>query len=97
MGFFKNWIGPKVRYVKKAKQTRFHHCHWPGCDQQVPPALWGCRKHWFMLPKTIRDQIWLTYRIGQEINGNPSDRYLAAAQQAQEWIKENCSRSRGKS
>jgi hypothetical protein len=82
-------IESKVRYVKSQGQTRNHECHWPGCDKQVPPAMWGCKKHWFMLPKYLRDKIWRCYRPGQEVDGDPSDEYLEAAREVQEWIRQH--------
>ena len=48
--------------------------------------MWGCREHWFTLPKRLRDLIWVTYVPGQEITKTPSDGYLAAARQVQTWI-----------
>jgi hypothetical protein len=77
----------KVRYVKAQGQTRRHGCHWPGCTKQVPPAMWGCKTHWFALPKDLRDLIWATYRIGQEATGSPSAGYREAASAVQEWIR----------
>lgn len=65
-----------------------HTCHWPGCDRDVPPAIWGCSQHWFKLPKQLRDQIWRTYVPGQEITKSPSPEYMAAAHAVQEWIHE---------
>jgi len=65
-----------------------HTCHWPGCAAAVPPAMWGCRKHWFTLPKALRDEIWRTYRPGQEITKTPSEAYLHAAHAVQAWIAE---------
>lgn len=79
----------KVQHVLRAGQTRNHECHWPGCGKQVPPAMWGCRKHWYDLPIDIRNAIWKTYRIGQERDGSPSREYLAAADAAQRWIAAN--------
>lgn len=79
----------KRRHVKAARQSRFHTCHWPGCKQQVPPAMWGCKTHWFKLPGYIRARIWHAYEIGQEESLSPSEEYLAAAQEAQDWIKAN--------
>ena len=76
----------KVEYVKAQPQTREHLCHWPGCEKQVPPAMWGCKPHWFALPKPIRDAIWSAYRPGQENTMSPSREYIAAALDAQEWI-----------
>lgn len=79
----------KADHVRKARQTRNHPCHWPDCEVQVPPAKWGCSRHWFMLPKRLRDRIWSTYEIGQEESLNPSKEYVAAAREVQEWIKEH--------
>lgn len=78
----------KAAYVKAQGQTRDHHCHWPGCSRQVPPAMWGCRPHWFTLPQDLRNRIWATYRPGQEINGTPSPAYIEAAEAVQRWIAE---------
>lgn len=78
----------KADYVRSQGQTRPHHCHWPGCGRQVPPSLWGCKEHWFTLPKPIRDRIWSTYRPGQEIDGKPSEAYIRMAREAQAWIAE---------
>jgi hypothetical protein len=78
----------KAEYVKAQPQTRAHHCHWPGCTAQVPPAMWGCKPHWFMLPQAIRMAIWTAYRPGQEVTMTPSDAYIKAAEAAQDWIRE---------
>lgn len=82
-------ISDKVNYVKSQEQYRNHTCHWPGCEQQVPPALWGCKKHWYMLPEYLRMRVWAAYRIGQEVNMNPSDEYMAVIKMVNEWIKDH--------
>lgn len=79
-------IGQKADYVKRAGQTRDHHCHWPGCDKQVPPAMWGCKTHWFKLPRALRNKVWATYQPGQEVDLSPSAEYLAVAHEVQAWI-----------
>lgn len=66
-----------------------HHCHWPGCEKEVPPAMWGCSAHWFALPQRLRNKIWATYKKGQEISKTPSAAYLDAAREVQEWIAAN--------
>lgn len=76
----------KVAYVKSQRQTRDHHCHWPGCTEQVKPAVWGCYRHWMMLPKYLRDKFWATFRPGQETNYTPSREYVAVAREVQLWI-----------
>ncbi len=79
----------KADYVKSQPQTRAHTCHWPDCNKQVPPAMWGCKTHWFKLPKRLRDEIWLTYEPGQEVDMSPSSDYLDAADEVEKWILEN--------
>lgn len=79
-------LSAKVEHVLSQPQVREHHCHWPGCEQQVPPAKWGCTAHWFKLPKGIRSAIWRAYRPGQELTKSPDKAYLSAAKAAQEWI-----------
>lgn len=54
-----------------------HTCHAHGCNRPVPPSMWGCRTHWFSLPKAVRDAVWREYRSGQEVDKRPSPRYLA--------------------
>lgn len=81
-------VSTKRKYVLGQGQTRRHHCHWPGCEESVPPAMWGCKRHWFKLPKHIRDRIWAAFNPGQEATMTPSDEYIEAAQEAQEWIED---------
>lgn len=69
-------ISEKVAYVKSQGQTRDHTCHWPGCNKQVPPALWGCKEHWYSLPGWLRVKVWAAYRIGQERTMDVSPEYI---------------------
>ena len=81
-------LASKVEHVKDAKQDRDHTCHWPGCDLQVAPALWGCKRHWYMLPIHIRKRIWATYKIGQERgDARVSSAYVAVAREAEEFAR----------
>jgi hypothetical protein len=64
-----------------------HLCHAPGCGTPVPPQMFACRPHWFMLPKRLRDAIWATYRRGQEITKDPSPAYLEAARAAADYLR----------
>lgn len=74
----------KAAYVLSQSQTRLHHCHWTGCTRQVPPAMWGCKAHWFALPAHLRARIWTAYK--PEISGTPSEQYVAVAREVQAWI-----------
>lgn len=78
----------KYDHVRRATQDRDHTCHWPGCKVQCKPAFWGCRQHWYALPKDIQNEIWRTYEAGQEQTMTPSDAYLRAANRAQAWIRD---------
>ena len=63
-----------------------HTCHATNCKTEVPPAMWGCKRHWFMVPKDIRDRIWRSYRTGQCDDWNPSTEYCMAARDAVEAV-----------
>jgi hypothetical protein len=39
-----------------------HECPAPGCDAQVPRSQLACRRHWFAIPKPLRDEVWRAYR-----------------------------------
>lgn len=82
-------MSEKADYVRRQRQDRSHTCHWPDCDRQVPPAMWGCKQHWFKLPKRLRDAIWDEYVPGQEQRMDPSEGYLTVAQEVQDWIRAN--------
>ena len=56
-----------------------HTCHATGCDKHVPPEMFMCKTHWFMLPKSMRNDIWTTYRVGQCDDMNPSKEYCEIA------------------
>lgn len=53
-----------------------HVCHALRCNAPVPPKMFMCRQHWFMLPKPMRDKVWALYRDGQEVRKNPTRAYL---------------------
>lgn len=89
----------KRAYVRARKGTpaRGHKCHWPGCDRDVPAAMWGCYSHWMTLPKFLRDKIWRSYQPGQEISKTPSAAYVEVAREVQAWIEQHlAAASKGK-
>lgn len=52
--------------------------------------MWGCRAHWFTLPKYLRDRIFACYRIGQEdsrVKVSPS--YIIVAKETRAWIMDH--------
>lgn len=62
-----------------------HQCFWPGCTQQVPLEYFGCRRHWFTLPRHYRDQIWDTYKPGQPASAAHLKNLGAAIQWSREY------------
>lgn len=82
-------IADKAAYVRLQPQTRNHTCHWPGCQKQVPPAMWGCIVHWRKLPQWLRNKVWDAYVPGQEKTLTPSEKYLTVAAEVEQWIKSN--------
>jgi hypothetical protein len=56
--------------------------------------MWGCKNHWFRLPKILRDKIWTTYVPGQEERRDPSAEYMEAAEQVQRYIRFEIARGR---
>lgn len=63
-----------------------HTCHAEGCSTVVPPAMFMCRRHWRMVPRTLQGRIWDTYVPGQEITKTPSHEYIAVAFEAIEAV-----------
>jgi hypothetical protein len=43
-------------------------CAVPGCGDQIDPTRLMCRRDWYQVPKRLRDQVWRTWRSGQEAN-----------------------------
>lgn len=63
-----------------------HTCHAQNCKTPVPPKMFMCQPHWYMLPKATRDAIWATYRPGQEITKDLSMEYLNITMDAISWL-----------
>ena len=59
-----------------------HRCHATACSTPVPREMLMCRRHWFMVPRGVRDDVWAAYRPGQCDDLNPSAAYCRAAKAA---------------
>ena len=68
--------------MSRKNSVETHYCHAEGCKILVPPRLFMCKFHWYQVPKKLRDRIWEEYRPGQEIDKNPSKKYLKVAAEA---------------
>jgi len=55
--------GPRGRLATLYSGVR--SCPIPGCGRQIDPSRLMCRRHWYTVPKELRDQVWATWRSGQ--------------------------------
>lgn len=72
-----------------------HRCHAEGCSTDVPPAMFMCKRHWFMVPINLRNQIWALYEPGQEITKSPNNLYVKVALAAIKAVAEKEAKYRG--
>ena len=63
-----------------------HTCHARYCQTAVPPRMFMCRRHWFMLPKPMRDAVWDSYVPGQEARKDPSLAYLQITRECIDYV-----------
>lgn len=57
-------------------------CPVPGCKTKHDRSLLMCKRHWFKVPKPLREEIWDSYKK----DGVLSDRYLDARKAAIESL-----------
>lgn len=43
-----------------------HRCAAIRCEHIIPPEMLMCYAHWKKVPKPIQNEVWRTYRKGQE-------------------------------
>lgn len=41
-----------------------HKCPGPDCTEQVDDKKLMCVRHWFRVPKVLRDNVWREYKAG---------------------------------
>lgn len=59
-----------------------HKCHAQNCAREIPPRYLMCGPHWAMVPRAMQKAVRNTYRLGQEVDKNPSEEYICAARAA---------------
>ena len=57
-----------------------HSCPWPGCTQRVPRHLWGCKAHWYRLPRELGDRVSRAWRHGTV------GEHMEALEAIDEWL-----------
>ena len=48
-----------------------------------------CRRHWYMVPKSLRAHVWAQYTPGQEIRKDPTPEYIDALMAAIDAVAEH--------
>jgi hypothetical protein len=49
--------------------------------------MFMCKRHWYMLPKSMRDDVWMEYVPGQERRKDPTSAYLEVTAAAIRYIE----------
>lgn len=57
--------GPQSAWVAAAAPAV--RCIVPGCGQQTDPSRLMCRGDWSIVPKQLRDRVWITWRSGRPL------------------------------
>jgi hypothetical protein len=66
-----------------------HICHATNCTVRVPRKMFMCKPHWFMLPKSMRDEVWWEYALGQENDWSlVTPEYLETTQRCIDFVAE---------
>lgn len=42
-------------------------CPVTGCGRQISRSRLMCRRHWYQIPKQLRDRVWATWRSGEGV------------------------------
>lgn len=41
-----------------------HQCPGPDCTRIVSAAMLACRRHWYQVPRPLRDRVWVAWNDG---------------------------------
>jgi hypothetical protein len=63
-----------------------HVCPAPGCTVDVDDEQLCCSRHWYSIPKHLRDELWNAYRSGTGIG---KARHLAAVDACIEFLEQS--------
>lgn len=66
---------------RSARGAATHRCPAPDCPLDVPRSQFACREHWYALPKSLRDEITASFRVGAL-----SKPHIEAMGRAQDWL-----------
>jgi hypothetical protein len=81
--------GEAVMSRDREKGDPLRTCRWPGCGKQVQLERWGCRRHWFQLPKELRWRMLESWSLGNRAA------FDAAIEEADGWALSQYKRENG--
>ena len=61
--------------LNNVRQFRTHKCAARSCDKQISLNLLFCGRHWMMIPRRIRERIWIEYHTGIKKDTHPTPEY----------------------
>jgi hypothetical protein len=76
--------GPGVVWLALPPATK--PCLVPGCGDRIDLSHLMCREDWYLVPKPVRDRVWLTWHSGY---GVVSREHRAAVREAIRWCQAN--------
>ncbi len=50
-----------------------HRCPGPECSRRVPSNMLACSRHWFQVPREVRDEVWAAWRSLQRGAATPEE------------------------
>lgn len=59
--------------------NNIHRCPGPDCGRIVAWYAVACRRHWYQVPKPLRDRVWAAWGDGEGAN---TDEHIDAVQAA---------------
>jgi hypothetical protein len=64
--------------------NNIHGCPGPDCQRVVGNGQLACRRHWYQVPKPLRDRVWAAWKDG---DGQGSEDHIVAVEAAIETMK----------
>lgn len=61
-----------------------HECPGPGCERRVSAMMLACDRHWYQVPRHLRDAVYRAWNDGQ---GAGTAEHAFAARAAIKWMR----------
>lgn len=61
-------------------------CHAVDCNIRIPRGFLMCPRHWYMVPQSLRKEVWREHRLGQEETGAYTQQWVDVARKAINYV-----------